>query len=76
MNAFNQKWKKLSEPDQQYIEQLMDQLIGLKNFSISDEEIAENLNILERMKAEPDKESKNVFEAIHDIRTKLGSVSR
>lgn len=75
MTTVSQKWNNLSESDRNFVEQIIDQLIVLKKFPISESEYQENLNRLEKMKEEPAIYSKDAFEAIREIRTKLNNAS-
>jgi len=75
MTTVSQKWNNLSESDRNFVEQIIDQLIVLKKFPIPELEYQENLNRLEKMKEEPAIYSKDAFEAIREIRTKLNNAS-
>ncbi|HRH36602.1 MAG TPA: hypothetical protein PKY12_16160 [Catalimonadaceae bacterium] len=75
MTTVSQKWNNLSESDRNFVEQIIDQLIVLKKFPIPESEYQENLNRLEKMKEEPAIYSKDAFEAIREIRTKLNNAS-
>jgi len=71
MTAVGQKWNNLTETDQHFVEQIIDQLLYMKDFSISNNEYKENLTRLEKMKSDPEVFSKDAFEVIGELRSKL-----
>ena len=71
MTALGQKLNNLSQTDQHFVEQIIDQLLFMRDFSISENEYNENLSRLEKMKSDPGLFSTDAFEAIGQIRSKL-----
>ena len=73
MLEVEKKWNTLSETDQFFVEQIIDQLLTLKDVSISEADYAMNMDRLKKMKDLPKENSTDVIAAIRTIRSKLGN---
>ena len=71
MKSVEEKWNKLSEEDRLYVEQIINQLLNLEDFQVNDDEFKANLQRLEDMKSQPNLHSKDGFQAISDIKSKI-----
>ncbi len=69
--SVEEKWQRLSNDDRLFIEQIINQLIGLNDFSIPESEYLANLDRLEKMKEEPELYSKDAFQALQDLKEKI-----
>jgi hypothetical protein len=66
-----EKWHQLSNDDRLFVEQIINQLLGLKDFSIPDSEYLANLDRLEKMKEKPEVYSKDAFQVLKDLKEKI-----
>lgn len=69
--SVEEKWHKLSNDDRLFVEQIINQLLGLKDFSIPESEYLANLDRLEKMKEEPELYSKDAFQVLKDLKGKI-----
>ena len=69
--SVDEKWRKLSDDDQLFVEQIINQLLELRGFSISDSEYAANLERLEKMKEEPELYAKDAFQVLKNLKEKI-----
>jgi len=69
--SVDEKWRKLSDDDQLFVEQIINQLLELRGFSISDPEYAANLERLEKMKEEPELYAKDAFQVLKNLKEKI-----
>jgi hypothetical protein len=69
--SVDEKWRKLSDDDQLFVEQIINQLLELRGFSISDPEYASNLERLEKMKEEPELYAKDAFQVLKNLKEKI-----
>ena len=69
--SVEEKWHKLSNDDRLFVEQIINQLLGLKDFSIPESEYLANLDRLEKMKEEPELYSKDAFQVLKDLKVKI-----
>ncbi len=69
--SVEEKWHKLSNDDRLFVEQIINQLLGLKDFSIPESEYLANLDRLEKMKEEPELYSKDAFQVLKDLKEKI-----
>ena len=69
--SVEEKWHKLSNDDRLFVEQIINQLLGLKDFSIPESEYLANLDRFEKMKEEPDGYSKDAFQVLKDLKEKI-----
>jgi hypothetical protein len=69
--SVEEKWHKLSNDDQLFVEQIINQLLELRGFTISDSEYAANLERLEKMKEEPELYAKDAFQVLKNLKEKI-----
>ena len=69
--SVEEKWHKLSNDDRLFVEQIINQLLALKDFSIPESEYLANLDRLEKMKEEPELYSKDAFQVLKDLKEKI-----
>jgi len=69
--SVEEKWHKLSNDDRVFVEQIINQLLGLNDFSIPESEYLANLDRLEKMKEEPELYSKDAFQVLKDLKEKI-----
>ena len=69
--SVEEKWQRLSNDDRLFVEQIINQLIGLNDFSIPESEYLANLDRLEKMKEEPELYSKDAFQVLQDLKEKI-----
>ena len=69
--SVEEKWHRLSNDDRLFVEQIINQLLGLKDFSIPESEYLANLDRLEKMKEEPELYSKDAFQVLKDLKEKI-----
>ena len=71
--SLEEKWKKLGAEDQLFVEQIINQLLDLKDFSFDGQEYRSQLDILEKMKQEPQVYSRDAFQLIRELKAKIGN---
>jgi len=69
--SVQEKWQKLSNDDQLFVEQIINHLLDLSGFSISESEYSSNLDRLEKMKEEPELYSKDAFQVLKNLKDKI-----
>jgi hypothetical protein len=69
--SVQEKWQKLSNDDQLFVEQIINQLLELSGFSISESEYSSNQDRLEKMKEEPELYSKDAFQVLKNLKDKI-----
>jgi hypothetical protein len=69
--SVDEKWRKLSDDDQLFLEQIINQLLEIRFFSISDPEYAANLERLEKMKEDPELYAKDAFQVLKNLQEKI-----
>jgi Leu/Phe-tRNA-protein transferase len=69
--SVDEKWHMLSNDDQLFVEQIINQLLELGGGAISDREYAANLERLEKMKEEPELYAKDAFQVLQILKEKI-----
>jgi len=69
--SVEEKWQKLSQDDRLYVEQIINQLLELRGFAMSDDEYQNQMNRLSQMKEKPEVYSKDAFQVINDLQAKI-----
>jgi hypothetical protein len=69
--SVDEKWRMLSNDDQLFVEQIINQLLELGGGAISDREYAANLERLEKMKEEPELYAKDAFQVLKNLKEKI-----
>ena len=69
--SVDEKWHMLSNDDQLFVEQIINQLLELGGGAISDREYAANLERLEKMKEEPELYAKDAFQVLKNLKEKI-----
>ncbi len=72
--SVEEKWHELSNDDRLFVEQIINQLLALKDFSIPESEYLANLDRFEKMKEEPEVYSKDAFQVLKDLKEKIPPV--
>ena len=69
--SVEEKWKKLGSDDQLFVEQIINQLLELKQFNFDDIEYNANMESLKEMKEDPEQYSRDAFQLIRDLKAKI-----
>jgi len=69
--SVEEKWKKLGIEDQIFVEQIINQLLDLKDFSFDEQEYQNQIKILDKMKEDPQAYSKDAFQLIREMKAKI-----
>ena len=69
--SVEEKWQKLSQDDQDFVEQIINQLLEMKGFAISDDDYQNQMERLSQMKEKPEVYSKDAFHLISDLKAKI-----
>ena len=69
--SVEEKWKRLGSDDQLFVEQIINQLLELKEFTLDDKEYNANMDKLNKMKEEPGQYSRDAFQVIRDLKAKI-----
>ena len=69
--SVEEKWKKLRIEDQLFVEQIINQLLKLKDFSFDEQDYQSQVKILDKMKEEPKVYSRDAFQFIRELTVKF-----
>ena len=69
--SVEEKWKRLGSDDQLFVEQIINQLLELKEFTLDDKEYNAHMDKLNKMKEEPGQYSRDAFQLIRDLKAKI-----
>lgn len=69
--SVEEKWKRLGSDDQLFVEQIINQLLELKEFTLDEKEYNANMDKLNKMKEEPGQYSRDAFQVIRDLKAKF-----